>query len=170
MAPLVRRSWAPRGCTPVLVQRTRSHKKVSVIAALAVSPARDAVRLYFRLHPGRNIRTPELVEFLRVLYRHLQGPAIVVWDRLQAHRAKKVQSSLATLPGLTTEFLPPYAPELNPLEYLWSFLKFGPLANLALFEVDEIATTARNHAKAVQRSEKLLRSFLAHSPLSLRLH
>lgn len=169
MAPLVRRSWAPRGRTPVLLQRTRSHKKVSAIAALAVTPARNRVRLYFRLHPDRNVRAPEVVEFLRVLHRHLGGPGILVWDRLQAHRSKKVRTVLAQTPGLEAEFFPPYAPELNPLEYLWSFLKYHPLANLAFTEVHEIASATRSHARAVQRSEVLLRSFLAHSPLSLRL-
>jgi hypothetical protein len=169
MAPLVRRSWAPRGHTPVLLQRTRSHQKVSALAALVVSPSRDRVQLYFRLHPGRNVRTAEVVEFLRILHRHVAGPLIVIWDRLQAHRSKRVRALLDITAGLQAEFLPPYAPELNPVEYLWSFLKFHPLANLAFFQLDDIATTTRNHARAVQHNERLLRSFLAHSPLSLRL-
>lgn len=169
MAPVVRRSWAPRGHTPVLLQRTRSHQKVSALAALAVSPTRDRVHLYFRLHPGRNVRTAEVVEFLRILHRHVRGGLIVIWDRLQAHRSKKVRALLDATPGLHAEFLPPYAPELNPVEYLWSFLKYHPLANVAFFELDEITTVTRTHARAVQRDEGLLRSFLAHSPLSLRL-
>jgi transposase len=169
MAPLVRQSWAPRGRTPLLFQRTRSHKKVSAIAAIAISPSRDRVRLYFRLHPDRNIRTSEVVEFLRTLHHHLAAPTIVIWDRLSAHRSKKVQKLIATTPALHTELFPPYAPELNPLEYCWSFLKLNPLANQAFTEVHEIAVATRTHARALQRSEKLLRSFLAHSPLSLHL-
>jgi hypothetical protein len=169
MAPVVRRSWAPRGHTPVLLQRTRSHQKVSALAALVVSPARDRVHLYFRLHPGRNVRTPEVVEFLRILHRHVSGALIVIWDRLQAHRSKKVRALLDATPGLYAESLPPYAPELNPVEYLWSFLKFHPLANVAFLELNEITTATRTHARAVQREQGLLRSFLAHSPLSLRL-
>lgn len=169
MAPLVRRSWAPRGRTPVLLQRARSHQKVSAVAGLVVSATRDRVQLYFRLHPGRNIRAPEAVEFLRILHRHLQGPLIVIWDRLNVHRSKKVGALLKATPGLHAEYLPPYAPELNPVEYLWSFLKLHPLANLAFFRLDEVATTARTHARALQRNERLLRSFVDHSPLSLRL-
>lgn len=169
MAPRVRRSWAPRGHTPILLQRTRSHQKVSALAALVITPARDRVRLYFRLHPGRNIRTAEILEFLRLLRRHLHGPMILIWDRLQAHRSKKVRTWFDTNPGRHMEFFPPYAPELNPVEYLWSFLKYHPLANIAFFALDEIATTTRRHARAVQHSEALLRSFVAHSPLSLRL-
>lgn len=55
MGPLVRRSWQPRGQTPVLVQRGRHLEKVSALAALCVSPRQDQVRLYFRLHPKAEI-------------------------------------------------------------------------------------------------------------------
>lgn len=168
MAPLVRRTWAPCGHTPVLLQRTRSHQKVSAVAGLVVSPDRDHVQLYFRLHPGRNVRAAEAVEFLRILHRHLRGPLIVIWDNLNVHRSKKVRALLQATPGLHVEYLPPYAPELNPVEYLWSFLKFHPLANLAFFHLDEIATATRTHARALQRNEVLLRSFVSHSPLPLR--
>src|SRR3990172_7010272 len=57
MAPYVRRSWAPKGATPVLYQCGRSHQKVSAIAALCVSAERSTVRCYFRLHPAANIET-----------------------------------------------------------------------------------------------------------------
>jgi transposase len=169
MAPLVRRSWAPRGKTPVLVQRTRSHQKVSVIAALCVSPFRDRLELYFRLHLDRNIRTPEVLAFLRVLLEQLDAPVIVVWDRLQAHRSKKVRDFVAACPTLRTVHLPPYAPELSPVEYLWCYLKLNPLANVAFFQIAELAQAARRAARSVQHNQLLLRSFLRHSPLSLRL-
>jgi hypothetical protein len=48
MSPLVRRSWAPRGVTPILCQRTRRREKVSAIAALCVAPTRGRIHLYFR--------------------------------------------------------------------------------------------------------------------------
>jgi DDE superfamily endonuclease len=89
MAPLVRRTWAPRGATPIMLQRGRSHEKVSAIAALVVSPRRDNVRFFFRLHPDENIKTPLIVSFLRQLSRQLgKRTFLVVWDRLNAHRAK----------------------------------------------------------------------------------
>jgi transposase len=68
-----------------------------------------------------------------------------------------------------TESLPAYAPELNPVEYFNAYLKMNPLANLPLFELDTLTTTARHHARALQHHEELLRSFIKHSPLSLRL-
>lgn len=140
-----------------------------MLAALCVSPSRDHVQLYFRLHADRNIRTPEVLSFLKVLLEQLDAPAIVVWDRLQVHRAKKVQAFVAANAALRTVFLPPYAPELNPVEYLWSYLKLNPLANFAFFEVAKLAQAARRSTRSIQHDQLLLRSFLDHSPLSLRL-
>jgi transposase len=169
LAPLVRRSWAPCGQPPVLYQRGRHHKKVSAIAALCVSPQRDQVRLYFRLHPGRNINTDLAIEFLRALDQQLQDPWCLLWDRLNAHRAKKTTAYLDTVPHLLPFFLPPYAPELNPVEYVWAYCKMNPLANLAVQEVTDLAKVARHHGHSLQRKPDLLRSFLRHSPLFLRL-
>jgi transposase len=169
MAPLVRRSWAKRRCTPVLYQRGRSHEKVSAIAALCVAPCRSRLRLYFRLHRNENIRAPLVVEFLRALKRQLGTSIVIIWDRLAAHRSRAVKVFLKAHPRIRVEFLPPYAPELNPAEYVWSYLKHNPLANAPYYETISLAASARCHTRRLQHKEELLRSFLRHSPLSLRL-
>jgi transposase len=169
MAPLVRRTWAPRETTPIMLQRGRSHEKVSAIAALVVSRDRDNVRLFFRLHPDENIKTPLFLSFLRQLSRQLcKKPFLMVWDRLNAHRAKATTAFLKTN-AAGSALLLPYAPELNPVEYLWSYLKVNPMANDPHMDTGSIAGAARRHGKAVQRREELLRSFLKHSPFFLRL-
>lgn len=169
MAPLVRRSWAPRGQTPILCQRTRHHQKVSAVAALCIPPTRDRVSLYFRLHPNQSITGPLLTDFLYQLHRHLAAPFVVIWDRLSSHRSCHLRNWLESYPQIHLEFLPPYAPELNPVEYLWGYLKSNPLANLAVTELDPLTQLARRHARQLQRHQTLLRSFIEHSPLSLRL-
>lgn len=107
MAPLVRRSWHPHGVTPVLEQRTRAHQKVSAIAALYIPPTRDRVQLYFRLHPHSNINAFAVRAFLRALDRQLAAPWIVIWDRLQAHRARIVQAFLSSHPEVSVLFNQP---------------------------------------------------------------
>ena len=170
MAPLVRRTWAPRGATPVLYQRGRSHQKVSAIAALCVPPERDSVRCCFRLHPDENINTPLVLSFLRQLSRQLKGkPFLVIWDRLNSHRAKMVTTFLSTSPAAGFALLPPYAPELNPVESVWGYLKTNPLANDPYLDVGCLAAAARRHGRSLQRRGGLLRSFIEHSPLFLRL-
>jgi transposase len=152
MMPLVRRSWAPRGQTPFLYHRTQSHKKVSVIAVLCVSPARDQIRLYFRLHPDANINASSVLDFLKNLSRQLNAPMILLWDRFLAHRAKKVQSYIQNTRGLYSEYLPPYAPELNPCENVWGYMKRNPLANDTPYDLFSLTQRTRRHGYSLQKN------------------
>lgn len=70
-------TWAPPGRTPHL--RCAGHwTKVSAISALTVSPRRRRIALYARFHALRNIRSAEVVAFLRRLLRHLRGPVFLL--------------------------------------------------------------------------------------------
>lgn len=169
MLPTVRRTWAPKGRTPLLLHRTRSHKKISTIGAITISPQRRRCGLYLHWHPDQNITADHIVTFLRDLLRHLRGPVIVVWDRLNAHRSRQVQSWLGVYDRLTLEWFPPYAPELNPVEYLWSYLKSHRIANHGLFELEEIYDRARHEADDIAANQPLLRSFVRASQLPIRL-
>jgi len=167
MAPLTRRSWSPRGQTPVLYQRTRAHQKVSAIAALSISPRRHRPHLYFRLHPNVNINADLAIAFLRQLLRQLDGPVVLIWDRLQAHRAKRVEDWIQSHPRLHVYFFPPYAPELNPVENVWGYLKTNPLSNWPFFDLDSLAKATNRYAPSLQKTPPLLRAFIEHCPLSL---
>ncbi len=168
MAPLVRRTWAPRGQTPMLYHRTRHRQKVSAIAALCWKRGEE-VRLYFRLQPDRNINTQRVVDFLRQLFGHVDGPIVVVWDRLNTHRSPRVRDYVGSRPHSLIVFLPPYAPELNPVEYLWGNWKMNPLVNLGVSTLEELVSVIRKPALATQRKQALLSSFIRHSPLSFCL-
>jgi transposase len=64
------------------------------------------------------------------LLRHLPGKLLVVWDGLPAHRARVVGDFIRAQQGrLAVEWLPGYAPELNPLEYIWGYWKHHELPN-----------------------------------------
>jgi hypothetical protein len=169
MAPLVRRSWAPRGQTPLLYQRTAFRQKVSILAALSVSPQRRRVGLYFSLRANANVTTPWLKAFLRDLASHLRHPLLIVWDRLPGHRARSVQVYLGRRRRLHAVLLPPYAPELNPVETFWAYLKQNPLANLAAPDAPALAHTARWQARRLRHRQALLRAFIGSTPLFLRL-
>jgi len=169
MLPTVRRTWAPRGQTPILRHRTRSHKKVSAIGGLSISPGRRHLGLYLHWHPDKNITGTEVIAYLHDLLRHLRGHVILVWDRLNAHRSRQLQDWRTIYPRLTIEWLPPYAPELNPVEYLWSHFKYHRLANHGLCELDDIYQQARDEADAVAHKQPLLHSFVHASKLPIRL-
>jgi len=169
MAPLVRRSWAPAGQTPILRQRTRHHRKLSVIAALVVSPCRRRVRLYFKNYPDANIDGTAVANFLCHLHRQRRSQLFLLWDRLSAHRAAIASEFLRRHRRLHPEFLPPYAPELNPVEGVWGYLKLNPLANFAPPDLSALVSRARRCSRSLQRKPRLLRSFIRHCPLPLRL-
>jgi len=165
MAPLVRRTWAPVGETPLVVHRTAGQRKVSVVAALCLSPAQRVVRLFFQVHPERNITREVVIEFLKQLLRQIPGQVTLVWDRLQAHRAREVQEFLGKSHRINCWYLPPYAPELNPVEYAWSYLKMNPLANVCPTDIEELSELASRRGHLLSRRQDLLRSFINHSPL-----
>lgn len=170
MAPLVRRSWAPRGQTPVLTQRGRSRRKVSVIAALTISPRRHRVRSYFGLLPDANYDGEAIRHFLQQLTRSQRGPIDLIWDRLPAHRGGPVGRWLAReRPRVHAHLLPGYAPELNPVELIWSYAKMNTLANFAPAETDELLHRTQCALLRIAANQPLLRSFIRHCPLSLRL-
>src|SRR5437667_12408706 len=138
MRPVLRRTWALCGATPTLSVRARSHEKVSGIGALVVSPRRRHITLALALHPRMNIRGPQVLRFLRHLARHVRGPVILLWDRGRSHRHHLVRAWLAAHPRFHIVWFLPYAPDLNPVELRWGYLKYGRLANLAPDTVEDI--------------------------------
>lgn len=170
MGPLVRRSWARRGHTPALMQRSRSRRKVSVIGALMISPKRCRVRAYFGFLPEANYDGEAILQFVKSLSRALTVPIELIWDRLKAHRGEPVASWLThQQTRVRVTLLPPYAPELNPVELIWGYAKTNPLANFAPLELQELVAQAQRTAIDLAGNDPLLRSFIAHGPLSLRL-
>ena len=97
--------------------------------------------------------------------RHLRGAVIVVWDGGPMHKGEPVEQVLRDFPRLSLERLPPYAPELNPVEYLWSHLKYGRLANFAPDDVFQLNATLRRHLHQTAQSSDMLRSFFDASGL-----
>ncbi len=165
MSPYVRRTWSPQGETPLLYERRRRYDKVSAIAGLCCTPSGANPKLYFRLHPGENIKAVHVVAFLSALLECLDGNLLVVWDNIKVHKNAAVRKLVTQNPRIALEWLPHYAPELNPVEYLWAWLKTNPLANTAAYDIDEIAFFTRRHALSAQKQKTLLRGFLQHSKL-----
>ena len=163
--PLVRRSLAPRGQTPILVQDGGRRQKTSVIAALSLSPRRGRVGLYFSTFPNGTYNGEMTAWFIRSLLRFLRGQVTAVWDNGGHHGGPHIRQLASDFPRLTLERLPPYAPELNPVEYLWSHLKHDKLVNLAAADVDALDELVTRKLNDVALDQQLLRTFFQGSPL-----
>lgn len=164
--PPVRRTWAPKGETPILVHAF-NWKKMSIATALAFSWDRKRSRLFFQMKPD-SYNTGSLIDFLKALKRELRGRnCIVIWDGLPAHKSKEMKAYLATQRSwLRVEFLPGYSPELNPVETLWGNVKGQELANLCPDDLGEVADALRRGMQRVGASHNLARAFLKNAGLS----
>jgi putative transposase len=165
MAPLLRRTLAPRGQTPIFKQQGKHREKVSIIAALTIAPKRQRLGLYFANLTNDYFEQVAVAWFLRQLLQHLRGPVIVVWDRGPMHRGDAIRQVLADFPRLSLEQLPPYAPELNPVEQIWTFLKWSRLCNFAPEDVRELEEKIFQELQTIRFEQKRLHSFFEASKL-----
>lgn len=165
LQPLNRRTWALRGTRPQQVAWQR-HDRLSVIGSLAVSPRRRRVKLCFQVQP-RNVRTPDVMRYLRALRRQHGGHLIVVLDRWNVHRSAVKRLRQQGTSWLTVEWLPPYAPDLNPVEALWSHAKYSTLANFVPDDLDHLDDAVMDAIDDIYYKPPLLQSFFQAAKLTL---
>jgi transposase len=156
----------------VLRHRYRRGKQLSMCGLVAYRPADGdsesvAVWMGFELLEGA-YDTRQCIRVLDGLGSQLgHQPTTVIWDNLGAHHAGALRAWAATQPWLVVEYLPSYAPELNPVEGLWANLKGCELANRCCADRTELIATAQVGSIRVRRDPELLRSFLAGTGLTL---
>jgi transposase len=152
------RTWAPRGQTPVL-QHHFNWNQLSAIAGITLWT------FYFRLYPG-TIRTPQVIDFLLHLRRQIPGKLLVIWDGLAAHRSGILKDFIADLGGeIVLERLPGYAPELNPVEFIWAHWKQHELANFCPADFAKLSLHARHALRRMRRRPRLIRAFWKQAEL-----
>lgn len=150
--PHRRRTWSPKGQTPVL-QFHFNWNKLSAIAGITWW------NFYFRLFPG-SIKAPQVVVFLKHLLRHIPGKLLVIWDGLPSHRSHLVRDFVTAQEGrLQLERLPAYAPELNPVEYIWGYWKQHELPNFCPKDFSQLSYEARCALCRMRRRPTLVQSF-----------
>jgi transposase len=119
------RTYAPRGQTPILrLPLSRDH--LAVISGITQD---GRLLMHVQEQP---YKSPDIVRFLQHLLRHLPGKLLVLWDGAPIHRGQPVQDFLAqgAARRLQLERLPGYAPDLNPDEGIWTYLKHVELGNV----------------------------------------
>ena len=164
--PVVRRTWAPRGQTPVLVHDF-NWKRASVAVALGYRWDGKQTHLWFQTKTG-TYDTTSLIAFIRQIGRHRRRrPTILIWDGLPAHKSRVMMDFIASQSSwLTVERLPGYSPELNPTEAVFGNVKGNELANRCSTDLADATSALRTGLGRVRRSRTLVKSFLKHSGLS----
>jgi DDE superfamily endonuclease len=165
LQPLRRRVWAPTGHTPL--QRAWDRRdRITTIAAVTRAPWALRLGLYYELL-DHNARTEDFIRFVREVHGHVRRTVILVWDRLPAHRsaARRLLENGAS--WLRIEWLPPYAPDLDPVEGVWNQSKYGALANVIPEDMHDLHSELDHVLDTFRHEPNRLHSFFDAAHLIL---
>src|SRR5262249_31292573 len=167
------RTGARRGHTPVVKVCGKGSQRVSVAGLVCLRPG-QAGHLFTRVRvhrrrkgERRSLSEADYAALFTAAHHQLHAPLIVIWDQLNTHKTAVMREFIAAHSGwLTVEYLPGYAPELNAAEGAWAVLKNG-LGNLAVFNIDHLATIIKTRLRSIQHRPWLFAGFLAQTGLTL---
>jgi transposase len=156
LLPMAVRTWAPRRHTPILrVKLTHDH--LSVIGGLTLDG-----RLVLQSQT-QSYHSTDVVRFLRVVLRKIAGKLLVIWDGAQIHRGQPIKDFLArgAAKRLHLEQLPGYAPELNPVEGVWNYLKRVELGNVCCPDMSTLSLALRRAKERLRHKRRALLGCIA---------
>jgi transposase len=164
------RTWGRRGHTPVVKVTGAHNARVSLAALICAKPGQRP-RLIYRTHFGgrtarKGFTETDYARLLDAAHHQLGGPIVLVWDNLSTHTSRAMAELIAARLWLTVYQLPAYAPELNPVEAVWSHLKRS-LANLAKRNLGQLTALIKTRLKRMQYRPSLINGFLASTALDL---
>lgn len=164
LQPTVRRTWAPRGQTPIQYSWDR-RSRLSAISAISVSARKHLPGLYFQIQDA-NICADDFEDFVAQLLRHFFRGIILVVDRWMVHRSgvKRLQRRFGRV---DVEWLPAYAPDLNPVEQVWNHSKYSDLANYIPDDVLALKKAVCKSIRHISLQKSLLCSFFRKAGLKI---
>jgi putative transposase len=167
MLPLVRRSWSLRGHPPVLLYKSGHRERVSVAAALWLTPRRDRLGLSYQTLLNDYFNNERVAAFLERLLREI-GPMVVIWNGGTMHKGDPIRALVQRSKGaVVIEPMPPQGAELMPVEQLWAWLKYGQLCNFAPENAGQLRGIVRGILGRVRKDQNRLRGFFHASSLPL---
>jgi len=151
--PRLGRTYGLKGQTPV-VPTTGQRQKINAISALTASGA-----FWCQTYTER-LNGTLFVQFLREFMRGRSGRVYLIVDGHPAHKAQVVKDLIQELEGrLELHFLPPYAPDLNPDEFVWGYMKTNGLSKKPLRKNESLKERVENDLNTLKRNRTLVRSF-----------
>lgn len=157
LLPMAVQTWAPKGCTPTLsVPLTRDH--LSAISGITLDG-----RLFLQVRQ-QTYDSQGVVGFLRVLLRKIRGKLLIIWDGSPIHRSKAIKTFLAqgAAKRIHLERIPAYAPDCNPDEGVWNYLKRVELANVCCRDLAELEHEVLKARERLRHKRAIIRACSAH--------
>jgi putative transposase len=151
-----------------VIKIAEPHERISVIGAISVSPVRQRFGFHFHLlEDNANFRGASLVRFIKEVRSKMRGPITLLWDEIPIHRSKPVMDHLGKHRTIVVEPFPLYAPELNPVDNVWSYVKWGRLPNYAPLDLIELRKRLTKEFRRLEKRPALLKAFFTHTALPL---
>jgi putative transposase len=139
-----------------------------VVAAVWLSPLRDHLGLAFQTLVNDYFDNEAVAEFLDGAVQGFDEPVVAVWDRGTMHKGGPINDLVARSKGrLMLERLPAYAPRLNPVEQVWTWLKYSRLNNFAAQDACQLNDAVIRELDAIRDDQQRLRNFFNASLLPL---
>lgn len=162
LLPATVRTYAPKGETPLL-RAPCSYEHLSVISGITPSG-----KLLMQVHE-QSIRGEQVVDFLHHLLRHIDGKLLIIWDGASIHRCEAVKRFLTAggAERIYLERLPGYAPDLNPDEGIWRYLKHVELRNVVCADIEELRYELRLATIRLRQKPDVIPGCMTQAGLSL---
>jgi transposase len=168
MAPLRRRSWAPCGHPSLCEEKAGHREKVSIAGAMWLSPTRERLSFAYQTLVNGYFNNEEVAEFVSGALQWLTTPIVLVWDRGNMHKGGPINQLVAQSEGrLELEALPAHAPKLNPVEQVWTWLKYSRLCNFPPRDAKHLNEMVIRELDPIRENQKHLRHLFQGSILPL---
>jgi hypothetical protein len=166
------RTWGRRGHTPVVKVTNAGTKRVNLAGLIAFRPQADPrmslihrTRVYHgRKNEPKGFDEHDYIRLFDAVHQQLHAPIVLVWDNLNTHKSAMMRNLIRTRSWLTVFYLPTTAPELNPVEGVWSVMKSG-LVNLVKQDVDQLRAIVKHRLRTAQYRLTLLAGLPAKTGL-----
>ena len=114
-----------------------------------------------------NVYTDDMEWFLKAMHAFFRHQVTLVWDRYSVHRGAARRMAKANPNWFDIEWLPSYAPELNPTEQCWNYTKYAELSNFIPKHGKHLEKAVTSSMSKQSQNQKLLRSFFKFAKLTL---
>jgi transposase len=163
MSPIRGTTWAEVG-KPVVLREIFSRQTQTGLGFLTMTPEQRRLNFRFTIFPGA-INTENMIFFLTMIHHYYGKTVMIIFDRLSSHISAQ-QFFVRTHPNwFVFEYLPPYAPGLNPVEQCWNHMKNVQMANFVPLSVEHLTERALQAAQVINNDPKLMAEFFKHARL-----
>ncbi|WP_455712273.1 IS630 family transposase [Streptomyces flaveolus] len=173
MTPPTSRTWSQRGTTPVIRVRGRSQRRFSIAALCCYKPGERSRLIYRpRRHADhksagrKSFAWTEYRDLLIAAHQQLDAPIVLIWDNLNVHKDRRMRAFIDAQDWLNVYHLPSYAPDLNPVEGIWSVLRRTTQANTAFTDPSHLIRRLRHGLRQIQYRSDIIDGCLTGTGLT----